>query len=119
MMPTTFNFFDLNDFVSQRPELSKRKFVSKSLENTIKKVKKSIADEELAWIFENCFPNTLDTTVNYYLKNGKPYTYVITGDIDAMWLRDSSAQVFPYLSLVKEDEKLKNLIKGVDRKSVV
>ena len=48
MMPTTFNFFDLNDFVSQRPELSKRKFVSKSLENTIKKVKKSIADPELA-----------------------------------------------------------------------
>ena len=39
MMPTTFNFFDLNDFVSQRPELSKRKFVSKSVENTIKKVK--------------------------------------------------------------------------------
>ena len=68
MMPTTFNFFDLNDFVSQRPELSKRKFVSTAVENTIKKVKKSIADEELAWIFENCFPNTLDTTVNYYLK---------------------------------------------------
>ena len=118
MMPTTFNFFDLNDFVSQRPELSKRKFVSKSLENTIKKVKKSIADPELAWIFENCFPNTLDTTVNYYQKNGKPYTYVITGDIDAMWLRDSSAQVFPYLSLAKEDEKLKNLLKGVINKQI-
>lgn len=118
MMPTSFNFFELNDFFSQRPELSKRKFVSKSVENAIKKVKKSIADEELAWIFENCFPNTLDTTVNYYLKNGKPYTYVITGDIDAMWLRDSSAQVFPYLSLVKEDEKLKNLIKGVINKQV-
>lgn len=118
MMPTTFNFFDLNDFVSQRPELSKRKFVSKSLENTIKKVKKSIADPELAWIFENCFPNTLDTTVNHYQKNGKPYTYVIKGDIDAMWLRDSSAQVFPYLSLAKEDEKLKNLLKGVINKQV-
>lgn len=118
MMPTTFNFFDLNDFVSQRPELSKRKFVSKSLENTIKKVKKSIADPELAWIFENCFPNTLDTTVNHYQKNGKPYTYVITGDIDAMWLRDSSAQVFPYLSLAKEDEKLKNLLKGVINKQI-
>ena len=117
-MPTTFNFFDLNDFVSQRPELSKRKFVSKSLENTIKKVKKSIADEELAWIFENCYPNTLDTTVNHYQKNGKPYTYVITGDIDAMWLRDSSAQVFPYLSLAKEDEKLKNLLKGVINKQI-
>ena len=94
MMPTSFNFFDLNDFVSQRPELSKRKFVSTAVENTIRKVKKSIADPELAWIFENCFPNTLDTTVNHYQKNGKPYTYVITGDIDAMWLRDSSAQVF-------------------------
>ena len=118
MMPTTFNFFDLNDFVSQRPELSKRKFVSKSVENTIQKVKKSIADPELAWIFENCFPNTLDTTVNHYQKNGKPYTYVITGDIDAMWLRDSSAQVFPYLSLAKEDEKLKNLLKGVINKQI-
>ena len=118
MMPTTFNFFDLNDFVSQRPELSKRKFVSKSVENTIKKVKKSIADPELAWIFENCFPNTLDTTVNHYQKNGKPYTYVITGDIDAMWLRDSSAQVFPYLSLAREDEKLKNLLKGVINKQI-
>ena len=118
MMPTSFNFFELNDFVSQRPELSKRKFVSKSVENTIKKVKKSIADPELAWIFENCFPNTLDTTVNHYQKNGKPYTYVITGDIDAMWLRDSSAQVFPYLSLAKEDEKLKNLLKGVINKQI-
>lgn len=118
MMPTTFNFFELNDFVSQRPELSKRKFVSKSVENTIKKVKKSIADPELAWVFENCYPNTLDTTVNHYQKNGKPYTYVITGDIDAMWLRDSSAQVFAYLSLAKEDEKLKNLLKGVINKQI-
>ena len=72
----------------------------------------------MAWIFENCFPNTLDTTVHYYQKNGKPYTYVITGDIDAMWLRDSSAQVFPYLSLAKEDEKLKNLLKGVINKQI-
>ena len=72
----------------------------------------------MAWIFKNCFPNTLDTTVNHYQKNGKPYTYVITGDIDAMWLRDSSAQVFPYLSLAKEDEKLKNLLKGVINKQI-
>lgn len=72
----------------------------------------------MAWIFENCFPNTLDTTVNHYQKNGKPYTYVITGDIDAMWLRDSSAQVFPYLSLAKEDGKLKKLLKGVINKQI-
>lgn len=56
-------------------------------------------NKELGWLFENCFPNTLDTTVFYSEKNGRPDTYVITGDIDAMWLRDSSAQVYPYLDL--------------------
>ncbi|HKO80757.1 MAG TPA: glycoside hydrolase family 125 protein, partial [Chitinophagaceae bacterium] len=45
--------------------------------------------------------------------NGKPDSYVITGDIDAMWLRDSTAQVWPYLSLIKEDKKLKDLVAGV------
>jgi len=67
----------------------------------------------LAWLFENCYPNTLDTTANFSLKDGKPDTFVITGDINAMWLRDSSAQVWPYLPLIKDDPELKQLIKGV------
>jgi meiotically up-regulated gene 157 (Mug157) protein len=37
--------------------------------------------------------------------NNKPDTYVITGDIDAMWLRDSTAQVWPYLLLIKKDKE--------------
>ena len=45
--------------------------------------------------------------------NDKPDTFVITGDINAMWLRDSSAQVWPYLQFVNEDKKLKDLIAGV------
>jgi len=49
--------------------------------------------------------------------NDKPDTYVITGDIDAMWLRDSSAQVWPYLPLCKEDEELKQLIKDYIRQT--
>lgn len=76
-------------------------------------MKKSIADKELAWMFENCFPNTLDTTVQFNMKNGKPDTFVITGDIPAMWLRDSTAQVWPYLPFAKEDKKLKDLLAGV------
>lgn len=64
-------------------------------------------------MFENCFPNTLDTTVDFGTLNGRPDTYVITGDIDAMWLRDSSAQVWPYLPLLKEDSDLQHLIAGV------
>jgi len=103
-------------FISKRPALAKRRFVSAAVENTILEVKKIMADEELAWMFENCFPNTLDTTVSYEDKDGKPYTYVITGDIDAMWLRDSSAQVWPYLPLLNSDPKLKNLLKGVVNK---
>jgi uncharacterized protein len=118
VIPADLFFFDFNGFISQRPEISKRKFTSAAVENTILKIKQSIADEELAWLFENCFPNTLDTTVNYYKKNNKPYTYVITGDIDAMWLRDSSAQVFPYVQLANQDEKLKSLLKGVINKQV-
>lgn len=100
-------------FVSNRPPVNKRCFTSKAVEETITNVKNAMADDELAWMFENCFPNTLDTTVTYTEVNGNPLTYVITGDIDAMWLRDSSAQVWPYLPLANKDEKLKNLLKGV------
>ncbi|WP_263602054.1 glycoside hydrolase family 125 protein [Chryseobacterium sp. PET-29] len=117
-LPLPVKFIFNKEYISRRPEISQRKFTSEAVEKTIKTVKKSIADKELAWMFENCFPNTLDTTVKFYYKNNKPYTYVITGDIDAMWLRDSSAQVYPYLGLANEDEKLKNLLKGVINKQV-
>lgn len=70
-----------------------RKFTSTAVEEAISKFKQGVGDKELGWLFENCFPNTLDTTVFFELVNGVPDTYVITGDIDAMWLRDSSAQV--------------------------
>lgn len=100
-------------FESQRPKLADRKFTSKAVEAIIKKVKADIKDPEVAWLFENCYPNTLDTTVNYSEKDGKPDTFVITGDINAMWMRDSSAQVWPYLPLIKNDPALKKLIQGV------
>jgi len=91
----------------------KRKFTSKAVEKVIADVKGSISNKELAWMFENCFPNTLDTTVDFSMINGRPDTYVITGDIDAMWLRDSSAQVWPYVVLCRQDEWLRKLVAGV------
>src|SRR5665213_1933340 len=106
------------EFISKRPPLSERKFTSEAIEAAIKKIKKQIADPELAWLFENCFPNTLDTTVDFEVIKGKPDTYVITGDIDAMWLRDSTAQVWPYLSLIENDQHLQQLIKGVINRQV-
>jgi len=102
-----------NSFESNRPPLDKRHFTSPAIEATIERIKKLLPDKELAWMFENCFPNTLDTTVYYSEVNGKPDTYVITGDIDAMWMRDSTAQVWPYLPLMNEDKKLQQLIAGV------
>jgi len=97
--------------VVRAPE-AKRKFKSPAVEKVIAKVQSSIGNKELAWMFGNCFPNTLDTTVDFEIINGRPDTYVITGDIDAMWLRDSSAQVWPYLPLMKEDPQLQQLIAG-------
>lgn len=100
-------------FESNRPPLAQRKFTSDAVEAAIQRIKKDIPSQELGWLFENCFPNTLDTTVEFEMIDGNPDTYVITGDIDAMWLRDSSAQVWPYLALMKEDKKLQQLIAGV------
>ena len=100
-------------YVSKRPATEKRNFTSAAVEKVIQQTKARLKDPKLAWMFENCFPNTLDTTVRFKTKNGKPDTFVITGDIDAMWLRDSAAQVWPYLPLANEDTKLKALLAGV------
>ncbi len=100
-------------YVSNRPAPGKRHFTSEAVEKTIASVKAKIKDPKLAWMFENCFPNTLDTTVEFGTLNGKPDTFVITGDIHAMWLRDSTAQVWPYMPLAGEDKELKKLLAGV------
>ena len=114
-LSTTVDPFSLlgnitSEYISNRPAVKDRKFVSIGVEKVIKQFKAEVQDKELGWLFENCFPNTLDTTVEYEIINGRPDTYVITGDIDAMWLRDSSAQVWPYLHLMKDDEPLQTLI---------
>lgn len=96
-----------------RVPLASRKFQSKAVEAAITNFHATVRNKELGWLFENCFPNTLDTTVDFEMLNGKPDTYVITGDIDAMWLRDSTAQVWPYLTLIQKDKQLQQLIHGV------
>ena len=104
---------------SVRPAPRDRKFRSKAVEETVKEIESFLgSDNELAWLFGNCFPNTLDTTVSFSEKGGRPDTFVITGDIHAMWLRDSSAQVWPYVSLAGRDPQLKELIAGVINRQV-
>ena len=95
-----------------------RKFTSRAVEDTIKEIDSFLGGNELSWLFGNCFPNTLDTTVNFRTIDGRPDTFVITGDINAMWLRDSTAQVWPYISLTGRDAELKELIAGVINRQV-
>jgi len=113
VMASKFSFAAAPDFPVVRVAASKRHFQSTAVEAAIKEFQANVGNKELGWLFENCFPNTLDTTVTHTTVNGRPDTYVITGDIDAMWLRDSTAQVSPYLSLVKDDKALQQLIAGV------
>lgn len=101
------------EFISQRPDASLRKFTSQAVEEKIKQVSAKMADKELAWMFQNCFPNTLDTTIYQGTLHGKEDTFVITGDIHAMWLRDSTAQVWPYMPFLNHDEPLRNMVKGL------
>ena len=64
----------------------------------------------LATLFSNCLPNTLDTTVDTATAQD---TFIITGDIPAMWLRDSANQVRPYMRFVTQDQALNSLVQGL------
>ena len=71
-------------FISNRPPINKRTFTSQAVEDLIIFIKNQIKEKELSWMFENCYPNTIDTTVDYEIIDDKPDTFIITGDIDAM-----------------------------------
>ena len=102
------------NYPSQRPAEKNRLFRSEAVEAKIREVGGLLTNPRLAWMFANCYPNTLDTTVHFGKdEDGNPRTFVYTGDIHAMWLRDSGAQVWPYVQLANEDPHLKEMLAGV------
>ena len=101
-------------YEDQRPAPQDRLFVSEAVEAEIERICSMLENPRLRWMFANCYPNTLDTTVHpVESTDGQPDSFVYTGDIPAMWLRDSGAQVWPYVRYVNEDEALKPMIAGV------
>ncbi|KIN00191.1 glycoside hydrolase family 125 protein [Oidiodendron maius Zn] len=115
----------------QRPSTLCRTFSSPLVEKVIDEVTGKMVDKDLARLFENAFPNTLDTTVRWHddgtikhteLKvrtnardTGKwegAQSFVVTGDINAEWLRDSTNQLLQYQPLVKSDLTIQTLILG-------
>ncbi|AFV00454.1 glycoside hydrolase family 125 protein [Simiduia agarivorans] len=100
-------------FPLRRPAPAARTYHSLALEQALADVAGTIASPKLKQLFVNCLPNTLDTTVDFEMIDGRPDTFIITGDIDAMWLRDSTAQVWPYLPFVNQDRQIDLLMQGL------
>ncbi|KAF2797150.1 glycoside hydrolase family 125 protein [Melanomma pulvis-pyrius CBS 109.77] len=104
----------------QRPPIECRTFKSQDLEDTITRMESVIKDPDLYRLFSNAYPNTLDTAIKwkgYAADNAEEeLTFIITGDINAMWLRDSSNQMQSYLPLLdanSEPNSIASLYRGV------
>ncbi|KZP24643.1 glycoside hydrolase family 125 protein [Athelia psychrophila] len=95
-----------------RPAPACRTFNSSVVEQVIANVTSRMKDPDLARLFENTFPNTLDTTVKYY-NQSENLAFIITGDITAQWLRDTGNQFAHYHSLIGLDPALASLVKAV------
>ena len=88
------------------------KKIPESVQGFMNKITQLCGEEHAGWAenFNAAFANTLTTTVK---RQADGTTFLLTGDIPAMWLRDSTAQVRPYLVIAKEDDELRDMICGL------
>ncbi len=105
----------IHDFshLKSRPQIQDRLFTNNTIERVTKETRAQLVDTELKRLFTNCFPNTLDTTVYFSDTLGAPDTFIVTGDIPAMWIRDSTNQFWPYLRYVNSDSELLEIAIGL------
>lgn len=100
-----------------RPSPECRTFNSSVVEKAMVDLKEHIADPDLYRLFENTFPNTLDTAIKWHgvaaNNSDEELTFVVTGDIDAMWIRDSANQIAPYkMVMTKKSDDIASVFRG-------
>ncbi|KAI0486709.1 glycoside hydrolase family 125 protein [Xylaria cf. heliscus] len=101
----------------QRPDLGCRTFNSTIIEDAILRIKNITTDPDLFRLFENTWPNTLDAAIKWrgFAANNteEELAFIITGDIDALWIRDSANQVAPYKYVLKsKDDNIASIFRG-------
>lgn len=96
----------------ERPPQAQRTFTSTAIDSLIANLSPLLIDKNISTLFENCLPNSLDTTIMYHTLDPLD-SFVITGDIEALWLRDSANQLIPYVPYVSSDEALMYLFEGL------
>lgn len=103
-----------------RPAPSERLFQNAYIDHITSHVSQKIKDPDLKQMFIQCFPDTLDTTVYYqeHNENNEKDTFIVTGDIPAMWIRDSTNQLWPYARFIRYDRELQNLFEGLINRQV-
>ncbi|KAJ1723935.1 hypothetical protein LPJ53_001744 [Coemansia erecta] len=104
---------------TMRPPAHCRTFASPLIDQLIADVSGQITDPDIRQLFSNTMPSTLDTAVAWHTANSSagdapyPYTFVITGDINAQWTRDSTNQLLPLLPYVAAEHGLQALVAGL------
>ncbi|KAJ2853073.1 hypothetical protein J3B02_003300, partial [Coemansia erecta] len=99
-----------------RPSPECRTFVSIAIEQVISNVTEKIKNPDIRQLFANTMASTLDTAIAWHQDDDSdkvPYTFVITGDINAQWTRDSTNQMMPLVPYVQREEGLKKLVAGL------
>ena len=88
-----------------------------SLERMIRRVKEALPEEDkrMGEIFENCFSDTIYRTVEFLEDDS---VFMVTGDIPAMWLRDSACQLMPFLHLAGEDPDVMDIFLGIIKRQM-
>ncbi len=89
--------------------------VPESMAELARHLRRTLGGHPAADLIDGCLTNTWSTSMR---RGDDGEVFVVTGDIPAMWLRDSTAQVRPYLHLAAHDPVVADVLAGVSRRQV-